>query len=478
MKKLTPKEIYERMKQWRNMKKMYETALRRIEIQEELIATQKEQIKLLGERDKMIETLLLRIEELEEIIFKRRTKKDSDEDNEDDDNEINEKKGKSKKPRTKQSYRREKPKESEVTSEKEYKIDECPDCKTALTRKKICIFYKEDIPLPDKDTQLKEVIKYEIEKGYCPKCKKWHSAIPIAPQGAIIGNKVRIFICYLSILLRLSFTQIQQILWDMYHFKISKGEIRNILFQSAVKLRPIFEEIKERLQKQGVHLDETSWGKFYLWVMVAIKGEEVIYLAGRTRGKGNAEELLGSDFKKVRVSDDYAAYLNLPGIWQRCWAHPHTKLKKLAKSNSLTKEKKEHCQKAYRYYSEIYEELRGYLSEDFNAKRRVKQKKELMEKIYEFREFDDKDPQKLHNIKEQFWKKEDEWLTCMDYEGVPCDNNKAERYLRHMVLKRKISFGNKSEDGSRAFEVNASVLMTYWKKFKDSLFPELQRIYA
>ncbi len=72
--------------------------------------------------------------------------------------------------------------------------------------------------------------------------------------------------------------------------------------------------------------------------------------------------------------------------------------------------------------------------------------------------------------------REDQWLTCMDFEGIPCDNNKAERMLRHFVIKRKISFGNKTPKGSRAFEIDASVLMTFWKKYADSFFEKIMEL--
>ena len=61
----------------------------------------------------------------------------------------------------------------------------------------------------------------------------------------------------------------------------------------------------------------------------------------------------------------------------------------------------------------------------------------------------------------------------MDHEGVPCDNNKAERMIRPMVIKRKISFGTKTKRTSDNFSVIASVFMTYWKKYEGSFFSQM-----
>jgi len=61
----------------------------------------------------------------------------------------------------------------------------------------------------------------------------------------------------------------------------------------------------------------------------------------------------------------------------------------------------------------------------------------------------------------------------MDYEDLPCDKNKAERDLRHFVIKRKISFGTRNEKTSRIFETLATVFMTFWKKTKKNFFSEI-----
>jgi len=211
-----------------------------------------------------------------------------------------------------------------------------------------------------------------------------------------------------------------------------------------------------------------------MWVKTSVKTDDVLYIAGKTRGKGNADELIGNDYKGIRITDGYNAYKNQPGIHQLCWSHPHTKLKNLAYSKTLTKDKGMHCYENYCDFEEIYTKLRRYIKESFDPGERKKQKNELLKEIKKWRKADKKDPKKLKNIKLQFRDEEvSKWLTCMDFEGIPCDNNKAERKLRHFVIKRKISFGNKSEKGHETFSILASVLMTYWKRYKDNFFPEL-----
>ena len=48
--------------------------------------------------------------------------------------------------------------------------------------------------------------------------------------------------------------------------------------------------------------------------------------------------------------------------------------------------------------------------------------------------------------------------TVLDHPELPLTNNVAERLLRHWVIARKISCGTRSEQGSRAFALLASVI--------------------
>lgn len=48
----------------------------------------------------------------------------------------------------------------------------------------------------------------------------------------------------------------------------------------------------------------------------------------------------------------------------------------------------------------------------------------------------------------------------MDYPAWPLTNNEAERALRHWVILRRITQGTRSEQGSRALALFASVIET------------------
>jgi hypothetical protein len=72
----------------------------------------------------------------------------------------------------------------------------------------------------------------------------------------------------------------------------------------------------------------------------------------------------------------------------------------------------------------------------------------------------------LYN-KKAYWgtslilKNRENYLTCLKFPGlVPLDNNKAERGLRQLVIKRKISYGSKTDKGAETTSILAFVLLS------------------
>jgi transposase len=478
---LTKQEIYKRIRDWRNMKKLHHAARERVAIQDNLIKKQAEHIRLLMQENtlqkKMIETLTLRVEELETMVFGRKKKKDRDPD--DDPSSLSS----SQTPKIQRdisSYHRAIPAPQDITKEETHTIDVCPDCHTPLAKTKTVIFYEEDIRLPEKPDSFKTVIKHSVEKGYCGVCTKWRPALPLPPTPVVIGQQVRAFVSYASIILRLSYDQIQHILSDLYAFSISQGEITNILDREARKLTPAFEQLKTTIRVQaGVHYDETGWkvqhedqGN-YAWVVTGTKTPDAVFLVGRSRGKGNAEELMGEENSShIGISDDYGAYRNLFVRHQLCWAHPLRKLRDLIQSDTLDQKIREQCIETYMQFSSLYADLRAILVTPFDLAERIKAKDALVKRFRTIAIPHPNDPQKLKTIKESLHKNIDSYLTCMTHEGIPADNNKAERALRHLVLKRKISFGSRTQKGANTLSVLCSVLLSLWWRRPQNFFHE------
>ena len=355
---------------------------------------------VLKEKDIALKNVLIRVAELEEIIFGKKSKKkdnDQDDENHTADNSGAEGGTNNKSnPRNKSSYRRPVPKDGEVTDHEYHRINNCPDCKTKLTKKQIITRFIEDIRIPlldaldqengskkdNKPIPIKKVIKQTIEKGYCTKCRQWKSAIPPTNQKTRIGPNVRKFAAYAINVQRLTYSQTVDILLDLYNFKIAKGEITNILENISEALKPEFARLKERiLQAKSIHVDETSWQTGnednYNWVMASGESEEAIFLIGKNRGGGNAKKLLtnsnGDLYNGFVVSDCYPVYKNLVDAekQQKCWPHITRKSRDLANNANLPEETKPFIKNIYSDLSCLYAQIREIVKNDFSNVKRL-----------------------------------------------------------------------------------------------------------
>ncbi len=370
---------------------------------------------------------------------------------------------KKRKKRSKASYKRTVPTKIDETIM--HTADTCNDCNSFLTEKKKKIFYVEDIVLPKK-----HITKHCVEKGYCTHCSKWISPLKIPTAEVILGDNVRSSVVYMSTILRLSYSQIQSDLKDRFNLHISQGEISNILQKKAKEHSEHYDKLKDRIrQERAIHMDETSdrvgSEKRFAWVMQARNMAEVIFAMGRSRGKGVAQKLYGNS-KAILSSDDCPVYKNLSEVHQLCWAHLHRKLRDLAESATIEGETKQACKRSFALESEIYKKVRILSQQELSERQRTYNVTLLTKQLEELAMPDKHDPTKLKTYKETLQSNIPKYLTCIKYPDSSPDNNHAERSLRHIVIKRKTSFGHTSEKGALTMSVLMSICMTIKNRIK------------
>lgn len=462
---LSQNEIKNRLIRLRNLETLHaDQKIRNKRLETENIQMRGEILNLktiVTNQQKIIQDLKLQIEELRSIVFgKKKPKTLSDE------NSIAVAKIK----RNKDSYKRQVPPDNEVTTIEYHPIDLCNHCYTPVARKKIVTYYEEDIPL----SLTKTCIKHIVEKGYCTLCRKWNTSIVLPAHRVILGNNIQKYICYLTTICRLSYSQAQQLLYDSYQIKVSEGEIAKILQRQGKGLRVAYEQLKESIQREsGVHLDETSWKilnrneSAYAWVMSGVDSKESIFLLGESRGKGNVEKLLGDNYTGFVVSDDYGAYKKLPNH-QLCFAHPLRKFRDLALSSEITEEQINHNKEVYSNFSSIYS--------DISINRNPSMYDIYKERLTIFSQIDILDCQKMRTLKITLLKNIPKYLLCLTNTLIPLTNNQAERSLRHLVLKRKVSLGSLTKKGAETTAILLSIMMSMRQRYQENFFSEWLRV--
>jgi len=438
---------------------------------------------------KQIENLNLMVEELRGMVFRKKKTKGDDKDSSEQggSSQLNAAQTSKRKSanRSNTSYRRAAPTEEEVTNTITHPLTHCSDCGTLLTHLKQIIRYVEDLAsLTELSKLLKNIEKHVIGSGYCPNCKKRKSAQTISPQVSILGESVKQFVCYLSIVMRLSFEQIRSFLSDIAGFHLSDGEITACLDEQAAKLTPEKDRLLQKIRgAPGSHYDETGWntrgGKGnYAWIKRATEGVEAVFLMGRSRGKGNAEELQGEIDNQVGISDDYGAYTNMFKDHQLCMAHPNRKLRDLSESKTLSATSKSVCAKTHSAFKILYADLEKTLASAYEKDLWLTKRDEYIKRIKEISVATENDPQKLKAIKEGLERNAQKYFTCLTQPGIPADNNKAERGLRHIVLKRKISYGSKSQKGADTMSTLCSTLLSAWWNKPKNFFAAYNQMLA
>jgi transposase len=444
--RLTEEEIKKRLQDLRNLEMLHGKARNRVEDLEQENRKLKGRIKELEEENNLLKSAVAGVKfELEQIKNKLFGKKSET---------VHVVRKKEKKDRDIFSYHRPIPKQ--ITKIELHPVNECLHCRGEFKRKSIKVFFEEDIPLPIQ----KIVIRHEVEVGYCSACKRQSSGMPMPSKKAVLGNKVKKYVCVLSIVNRLSHTQIQDHLKDVCNLDISIGEIGNILQIEADNLRPEYQSLKESVLNQtGTHYDETGWkvqkeeqGKF-AWVATGIENNDTVFSLGKSRGKGNIEDIGRG---KVGISDDYGAYKNSFPEHQLCWAHPQRKLRDMAESEEFGRTKKRQALKTYSQFSNLYQNIRKKIGNEISPYLKTK----FQNLFGQISESHSLDPMPLAKLKISLRKNKEKYFTFLKYPGIPIDNNKAERALRHLVIKRKISFGSKTQRGAETTSILASVIMS------------------
>lgn len=466
METLSKAEIQQRLQQLRNYEKLYPELQKKYEVEK----VKRKQLELrVIELEKNNETLKLQIEELRTMVFGKKRKKD-------DDNDPYLPTGKKglvkRKKRTKASFRRLVPLDDEVTKEERHSIDTCPDCHEPLTNVQVVIRFTEDIVLPALEN-LKHVVRKHIETGFCPQCRKQRSDIPIAKQVCSLGNNVRSRITYCITVLGMTFEKTATDLRDTFGIEVSDGEISTILTQQATKLLPEFHAINANIRSApAAHCDETSWkvqkegqGSF-AWVKRASDSKDTIFMIGRSRGKGNAQALC-DEVGQPTVTDDYGAYDFLGQYQALCWAHPKRKFKDLAESTVLKEKDRQQCQQFYQSFCTVLKEVQTIVERRYNKEEREQIAEKIRTRIVTLCEINRMDPKKLATLKATFLQRNECYLRCVLLPNIPVTNNAAEQALRPLVIKRKLSFGSKTQKGADVMSILMSVCFTHWWKNRD-----------
>jgi len=485
-KALTADEVKHRLTRLRNFENnLYPAARARIEkletrvkvLEAEKLAAEEREVQWLS----LVQKLQLQVEMLNAKVFgkKHKSSGSGDQGTTPPDSQS----PSPKQPRSASTYRRALPEPEEITDTVQHSLDiadNSPHAGHTLSKQKTIDYFNEDVILPS-EISLKTVTKHRVAAAYCENCSTWLYGADIPKQQVVLGDNLPKLVSFLSVVARFSYQQIIEHVSLFYHIKLTDGLIANMLESQAAKLRPAYETLIESILAQsGVHFDESTWKMLieklghYVWVMTGTDNRDAAFFFGQSRGKGVLDKMLAplkkSGKKIIGISDDYRVYRAVEQFLAHalCWAHPNRKLRDLAESKTLPSVTKAHCAKVYRQFNTLYQKVNELWAANVSDEQRSKQRKVLEARFTTIAKPHSKDPPELATYKDSLRTNKAAYFVCLQYPNIPPDNNKAERSLRHLVIKRKACFGSKTQKGADVLSVLYSVLLSlHWRNPSD-----------
>jgi hypothetical protein len=287
----------------------------------------------------------------------------------------------------------------------------------------------------------------EAEEGWEVELTEWH----------LVGPTLVALIVCLSLRMRMSRPRIQEFLKDWLGIYLSVGVINQSITEGGRAAEPIEAElIAEIQQSELLHADETGWkenGRL-LWLWVLITPNVTLFLIGRRSWDVIADVLEG--FAGWLMSDGYQSYRRYAKRL-RCLAHLIRKARGL--SESLDQEAQLFGEKTLEYMADFIEGI--YRAREGPG---TNPKEEFAEQLAELKAWCEKHRDSEHEKTRQLARELlNDWeaiWAVLEHPHLPITNNIAERALRHWVIARKISYGTRTKQGSRAFTLLASVIET------------------
>lgn len=311
-----------------------------------------------------------------------------------------------------------------------------------------------------------QVSEYQLYRGVCSGCHKAHTAVlPKGVPRGQLGPRVLAAIAILGTRYHLTQAKVQGLLRQFMGIEFSLGAISNAhgLVSQALK-EPVQQAQAQVRQAAVVHMDETRYPceghkQSYAWASVEPKLMTLSIVP--TRGRLAAQALLGEQPTATVVSDRYAVYDYVPQAQhQVCWAHLVRDFTRIAQRSGAAGQIGARLEQLAWAVFDWHQ--RGKTARQYEPlKRRIKI---LLEKAQQ-NPGCKRTARTASNLLAQW---DTLWLFTTRADVAPT-NNAAERAIRALVLKRKISGPARSRRGLDFVARGYSVVQSCALQARDAL---------
>lgn len=302
-------------------------------------------------------------------------------------------------------------------------------------------------------------VQFLVERYYSPSKKRvFKGKLPKWVDGEF-GPNLKSFVMGLYFKGRVPEEKIGAILMEM-GIVISEGQISNIITKSCQKK---FAKEREDIFNAGiesttyVHTDDTMLRHKEVTNHVAVLCTALfgVFFVNRYKNRDTIREVLGLKpdqlLNKILTSDNVRQFWMIAYIQALCWVHEIRHYKKLEPWLKCNRNALEEFRVEMRGFWHLLKDYKSHPSK--GGKMRVlREFDRIFTATTGYADLDER-------IKCTFAEK-DKLLVILDHPEIPLDNNEAERALREIVVKRRVSYGTRSDDGKMAWENMMSILDT------------------
>lgn len=293
------------------------------------------------------------------------------------------------------------------------------------------------------------------EPGRCPSEPLWTVGLS---EWHLVGPTLLSLIVCLSQRMRLSRRRIQEFLRDWLGVALSTSTINQCIHEAGRAMEPIEEQLVEELQEASLaYADETPWKEWgqLLWLWTIVTPTLCLYFIGY-RSQEILANVFGEGFAGWLMSDGYQVYRHFRKRL-RCWAHLQRKAKGL--KESLNAQARAFGEAADALLDDLIEAI--YQAREGPPQDLTPQFQDRLDAFARLCErHRDSAHKKNRALAREFLNDWEAIWIVVAHPYLPLTNNEAERALRHWVIARRISQGTRTEQGSRAVSLLASVIET------------------
>jgi len=277
------------------------------------------------------------------------------------------------------------------------------------------------------------------KRGFCPKCKRHYDPPAIVRLGnRVFGHAFLAWTVYQRIVLRLPYRIIAQVTEHLFGVGLSaSGAIRHLRYLAGYYAPTEEANLRAILKSNFIHVDETKLSiegaDHYVWVFT--DGRHVTFRMTQTREADIVREVLAG-YQGVLVSDFYPGYDGVPCRQQKCLVHLIRDINDDLWKAPFDKELESFAVEVQALLVPILGAVDRFGPKTWRLRKFNKDVDRFYQKHVIGKEYRSESAETYRKRLERY---RDSLFTFLNADGVPWENNMAERALRQLAVQRKIS---------------------------------------